>query len=44
MGGSVLAHGSGIDDLLVFVVPVVVVLAFRLFARRKPDEDDPDGP
>ena len=45
----VLAHGSGIDDLLMFGIPVVVaVVALRVAEKRakarvEANDTDPDG-
>jgi len=38
--GVVVAHGSGIDELMIFVFPVVMGLGFWIITRRKPDEDE----
>jgi hypothetical protein len=37
--GAILRHGSGLDELAIFVFPVVVGIGFWLITRRKPDED-----
>ncbi|MDH3518459.1 MAG: hypothetical protein OEM66_06000 [Acidimicrobiia bacterium] len=41
----IFAHGSGIDDVLLFVIPVVVALALLRWAerraRRRAAESDP---
>jgi hypothetical protein len=36
----VVAHGSGIDELMIFVFPVVMGLGFWIITRRKPAEDE----
>jgi hypothetical protein len=45
MDGTILAHGSGIDELMIFVFPVVVAFGFWLIIRRPAgeaeDEEDP---
>jgi hypothetical protein len=38
----VLAHGSGIDEMLIFGWPVVFGIGFWLIIRRKPEDDEPD--
>lgn len=40
MDGVILAHGSGGDELLILVFPVVVGLGFWLITRQKPAEDE----
>ena len=35
----ILAHGSGIDDVLIFALAAVVVLGLRLITRRSSDAD-----
>jgi hypothetical protein len=39
---AILGHGSGLDELAIFVFPVVVGIGFWLITRRKPDEDQDD--
>lgn len=40
MDSGILAHGSGVDDLIVFASASVVVLAVRqVLLRRRPSED-----
>ena len=45
MDGAILAHGSGIDELMIFFFPVVVAFGFWLIIRRPSgeveDEEDP---
>jgi hypothetical protein len=36
----ILGHGSGLDELTIFVFPAVVGIGFWLITRHKPDEDD----
>jgi hypothetical protein len=36
MDNWILAHGSGIDDIVIFAVTIVVVLGIRMVARRRP--------
>ncbi|MGH9157971.1 MAG: hypothetical protein ACRD1K_19525 [Acidimicrobiales bacterium] len=44
MRTMVLAHGSGVDDLLALVLPLVLVGGLWLWSRRRrPDDDDDDG-
>lgn len=47
MDGAILAHGSGIDELMIFAFPVVVAFGFWLIIRRPSgeaeDEDDSPG-
>jgi len=35
----ILGHGSGFDDLLLILVPVVFIVVFRLFRGSGPPED-----
>jgi hypothetical protein len=37
---AILAHGSGIDDLVLFVMPVVVGVGVWLLTRRKAGAED----
>jgi len=39
---AILGHGSGVDDLVIFVFPVVLGIGFWLITRHKPDEDQDD--
>jgi hypothetical protein len=39
---AILGHGSGLDDLVIFVFPVVMGIGFWLITRHKPDEDQDD--
>lgn len=34
-----LAHGSGLDDLLIVLVPVVFIVVYRIFRGPAPPED-----
>jgi len=36
---TVLGHGSGLDDLVIFVFPVVMGIGLWLILRGKPDQD-----
>lgn len=44
----ILAHASGIDDILLFVIPAVAAIAAmrwaEIRARKRADRDDPLGP
>lgn len=43
MGTLVLAHGSGIDEALGLLAPVVIVGGLWLWSRRRrPDDDEAD--
>jgi hypothetical protein len=43
MNGLVVAHGSGIDELMIFAMPVVFGIGFWFITRQKPaDEEDQD--
>jgi hypothetical protein len=37
---AVLGHGSGLDELAIFLFPVVLGIGFWLITRHKPDEDE----
>ena len=39
---EILGHGSGVDDLIIFLFPVVLGIGFWLITRHKPDEDQDD--
>lgn len=42
---TTLAHGSGIDEAIAVVVPLVfLVVLLRMGARKAPPEDQPDDP
>ena len=45
MDSVILAHGSGVDDLIVFASTSVVVLAVRqvILRRRVPEDSDEHG-
>ena len=38
----ILGHGSGLDELTIFVFPAVVGIGFWLITRHKPDQDQDD--
>ena len=38
----ILGHGSGVDDVVIFLFPAVVGIGFWLITRHKPDEDQDD--
>ena len=40
---TVLGHGSGVDDLIIFLLPAVLGIGFWLITRHKPDQDQDDG-
>jgi len=40
MDVAILAHGSGLDELAIFIFPVVFGVGFWLITRKKPDEED----
>jgi hypothetical protein len=40
MDVAILAHGSGLDELAIFVFPVVVGIGFWLITRSTPDDED----
>jgi hypothetical protein len=37
---AILAHGSGLDELAIFIFPVVLGIGFWLITRKKPDEEN----
>ena len=39
---TVLGHGSGVDDLVIFLLPAVLGIGFWLITRHKPDQDQDD--
>jgi len=39
---TILGHGSGLDELVVFAFPAVVAIGFWLIIRGKPDEGQDD--
>jgi len=45
MDVAILAHGSGLDELAIFVFPVVFGIGFWLITRKQSDqqEDEDDG-
>jgi hypothetical protein len=47
MDSTILAHGNGLDELLIFASPLVMGLGLWLIVRQKPDEEeggeDPPG-
>jgi hypothetical protein len=44
MDNVILAHGSGVDDLVVFASTGVVVLAVRRVILRRRGPEDPEEP
>ena len=45
MDGMILAHGGGVDELAIFVFPVVVGVGFWLITRHRPvDGEGADDP
>jgi hypothetical protein len=40
MDGLIVAHGSGIDELMIFAMPVAFAIGFWLIIRQKPSEDE----
>jgi hypothetical protein len=40
MNNAILAHGSGVDDLVVFGISAVIALGIWLRIRQKPDEEE----
>jgi hypothetical protein len=44
MDGWILAHGSGVDDLLVLACSGALVVAVRLLVVRHRAPEDPDDP
>ena len=44
MESSILAHGSDIDELLIFMWPVIFGIGFWLIIRKKDDEPDEHPP
>ena len=44
MDSVILAHGSGVDDLIVFASTSVVVLAVRHMLLRRRAPEDPQEP
>jgi hypothetical protein len=44
MDGWILAHGSGIDDLVVFAAAAALVLAVRWGIGRRRAPEDPEEP
>ena len=39
---EILGHGSGVDDVVIFLFPAVVGIGLWLITRHKPDEDQDD--
>ena len=39
---AVLGHGSGVDDLVIFLLPAVLGIGFWLITRHQPDQDEDD--
>jgi hypothetical protein len=44
MDTSLLAHGSGLDEMVVFGFPIVVGIGFWLIIRKKPDDEGEEHP
>jgi hypothetical protein len=46
MDGLIVAHGSGIDEMMIFFFPVAFGIGFWLITRQKPadDEDEDQAP
>jgi hypothetical protein len=44
MDTSLLAHGSGLDEMVVFGFPIVVGIGFWLIIRKKPDDEGEEQP
>jgi hypothetical protein len=40
MDGLIIAHGSGIDELMIFAMPVAFAIGFWLIIRQKPADDE----
>jgi hypothetical protein len=40
MSSVIVAHGNGLDELMIFVFPVVMGLGFWIITRQKSDEDE----
>jgi hypothetical protein len=40
MDGLIVAHGSGIDELMIFAMPVAFGIGFWLITRQKPSDDE----
>lgn len=36
----ILAHGSGLDELAIFIFPVIFGLGLWIITKKKPDEDE----
>lgn len=39
MASWILAHGSGLDELAIFVLPAIFGLGLWVITSRKPDQD-----
>lgn len=40
MASWILAHGSGLDELAIFIFPVVLGLGLWVITKRNPDQDE----
>jgi hypothetical protein len=40
MDGLIVAHGSGIDEMMIFFFPVAFGIGFWLITRQKPSDDE----
>jgi hypothetical protein len=40
MDGLIIAHGSGIDEAMIFAMPVAFAIGFWLIIRQKPADDE----
>jgi len=40
MDSGILAHGSGLDEMLIFASPVAMGIGLWLIFRHKPDEEE----
>lgn len=43
MDGLIVAHGSGIDEMMIFFFPVAFGIGFWIITRQKPAEDEDEG-
>jgi hypothetical protein len=40
MDGLIIAHGSGIDEMMIFAMPVAFAIGFWLIIRQNPADDE----
>jgi hypothetical protein len=40
MDGLIIAHGSGIDEMMIFFFPIAFSIGFWLIIRQKPADDE----